>query len=81
MFEKPKQFYKPRAPSTKVEMRKERFDRLKRTFLRAERLIPGAPDIALERLAGSTLPDDLRGFGCDVREVGEGERILHSAII
>ena len=34
----------------------------------------------MECLPGSSLPDDLRKLGYDVRETGEGERILPAAI-
>jgi hypothetical protein len=37
--------------------------------------------VTLECLPGSSLPDDLRGLGCDVREIGETERILPTAIV
>jgi hypothetical protein len=36
--------------------------------------IPGDTEIMLECLPGSTLPDDLRGLGHQVREIGDGER-------
>jgi hypothetical protein len=42
--------------------------------------IPGAIEVTIEVLPGSTLPDDLRGLGHQVHEAGEGERILATAI-
>jgi hypothetical protein len=36
--------------------------------------------VTVETLPGSTLPDELRERGYDVREIGEGERILSAAI-
>jgi hypothetical protein len=43
--------------------------------------IPGAADMAMECLPGSTLPVALRNLGYDVEPTGEGERILPAAII
>jgi hypothetical protein len=43
--------------------------------------VSGAPEVTIECLPGSVLPDALRALGHDVAEAGEGERILHSAII
>jgi hypothetical protein len=43
--------------------------------------IPGDPDIRFETLPGSALPGELRAMGCDVRDLGDGERILAAAII
>jgi hypothetical protein len=37
--------------------------------------------VTIECLPGSKLPDDLRGLGYVVAATGEGERILHSAIV
>jgi hypothetical protein len=37
--------------------------------------------VTLKTFPGSTLPDELRELGYDVREIGEGERILSGAII
>lgn len=42
--------------------------------------VPGEVEVMMECLPGSTLPGELRGMGYDVTEVGEGERILPSAI-
>jgi hypothetical protein len=42
--------------------------------------VPGAVGVTIEVLPGSTLPDDLRVLGHRVREAGEGERILSTAI-
>ena len=35
----------------------------------------------MECLPGSTLPDELRKAGYDVRDLGDGERILATAIV
>jgi hypothetical protein len=35
----------------------------------------------MECLPGSTLPDELRQLGYDVRDLGDGERILAAAIV
>jgi hypothetical protein len=37
--------------------------------------------VTVEALPGSALPDDLRALGYDVREIGDGERILPTAIV
>jgi hypothetical protein len=37
--------------------------------------------VTIECLPGSTLPDELRKAGYDVTEIGEGERILPTAIV
>jgi hypothetical protein len=36
--------------------------------------------VRVECLPGSTLPDELRQLGYDVRDLGDGERILAAAI-
>jgi hypothetical protein len=43
--------------------------------------IPGAVEVTIECLPGSTLPDELRKVGYDVTEIGEGKRILPTAIV
>src|SRR5438046_3055012 len=43
--------------------------------------IPGAVEVTMECLPDSSLPDELRKLGYDVEPAGEGERILHSAIV
>jgi hypothetical protein len=35
----------------------------------------------MQCLPDSTLPAELRKLGCDVEPIGEGERIVHSAIV
>jgi hypothetical protein len=42
--------------------------------------VPGDPEVRMECLPGSTLPDELRQLGYDVRDLGDGERILAAAI-
>lgn len=41
----------------------------------------GEVEVEMQCLPGSTLPDELRGFGYDVTETGDAERILSGAII
>jgi hypothetical protein len=43
--------------------------------------VPGDPALRMECLPDSRLPDDLRAVGYDVREIGDGERILPHQII
>jgi hypothetical protein len=43
--------------------------------------LPGAAEVTLETLPGSTLPDELRELGYDVREAGEGQRLMANAIV
>src|SRR5215471_9929182 len=43
--------------------------------------IPGSPEVMIEVLPNSTLPDELRVAGYDLDPAGEGERILPAAII
>lgn len=42
--------------------------------------LPGSTDVTVECLPGSALPEQLRDLGHDVAHIGDGERILHSAI-
>jgi len=76
-------FYRPRGPATAKD-RLERFAELNREVTAAGGWItslPGAEAVALECLPESSLPSDLRAAGHDVREAGEGERILPLAIV
>jgi hypothetical protein len=43
--------------------------------------IPGESEVTMETLEGSSLPDELKRLGYDVRETGEGQRILPHAIV
>jgi hypothetical protein len=43
--------------------------------------MPGAIEVEMQCLPGSTLPEELRGLSYDVTEVGETERILPTAIV
>jgi hypothetical protein len=43
--------------------------------------VPGDKEVRMECLPDSTLPDELRKLGYKVEADGEGERILHSAIV
>jgi hypothetical protein len=73
--------YKPFQPE--VKDRKLLFAGLL-DFVRARRgwltSVPGAREVTLECLPGSTLPDELRGLGYTVEADGEGQRILTNAI-
>ncbi|MGJ4939303.1 hypothetical protein ACQR1W_01915 [Bradyrhizobium sp. HKCCYLS1011] len=42
--------------------------------------IPAAPEIAMECLEGSALPDELRALGYRLKPAGEGERIIAGTI-
>jgi hypothetical protein len=81
-----KEFYRPNPnPDRDIEDRKTRFAALN-AFV-TERggwltSVPGAVEIELQALPGSTLPDEIaERFGYDVREIGETERILPAAIV
>jgi hypothetical protein len=43
--------------------------------------VPGATKVTVECLPDAALPDDLRAAGYDVREIGDGERILAHRIV
>jgi len=43
--------------------------------------VAGAVEVEMQCLPGSTLPDELRALGYDLREDGEGERILPHGIV
>jgi hypothetical protein len=43
--------------------------------------VPGAPEVTMECLPDSAPPNDLRALGYDVREIGDGERILPHRIV
>jgi hypothetical protein len=43
--------------------------------------VPGAIEVTVECLPNSALQDDLRALGHDVREMGDGERILAHRIV
>jgi hypothetical protein len=72
----------PRSPQ--IDTIKEKFAALN-DFVTARHgwltSIPGDPEVTMECLPGSSLPDDLRGLGHQVREAGDGERILPAAIV
>ena len=74
-----------RIPLTsEVKNRKELFVELNE-FVRARNgwitSVPGAVDVAIETLPGSTLPDELRKNGYDPVETGDGQRIIPHAIV
>jgi hypothetical protein len=56
--------------------------RARRGFFCCITSIPGAPEVTIETLPGSTLPDELRAAGHDVQpaDPAEGQRILPTAI-
>jgi hypothetical protein len=70
--------------------RQPEVDERKKTFAALNQLVtsrhgfltsvPGDPEVRMECLPGSTLPDELRQLGYDVSEIGDGERILAAAI-
>ncbi|MEH2547126.1 hypothetical protein V1283_003771 [Bradyrhizobium sp. AZCC 2262] len=66
-----------------VKDRKARFEGLNE-YVRARHgwltSVPGARDVTMECLPGSTLPGDLRKLGYTVEANGEGERILPAPI-
>jgi hypothetical protein len=43
--------------------------------------VRGDPELRMECLPDSTLPDELRKAGYDVRDLGDGERNLATAIV
>jgi hypothetical protein len=67
-----------------IETRKDRFDKLLK-FVTARHgwivSVPGADEITMECLPTSALPDELRDLGYEVIEIGQGERILPTAIV
>jgi hypothetical protein len=67
-----------------VTDRKQRFDAVNKLVTASNgwvTSIRGAPEIVIECLPGSTLPDELRDLGYDLHDAGEGERILPAAIV
>lgn len=42
---------------------------------------PGAPEITIDCLPGSTLPDELAKAGHKIEEIGRGERIIPGVIV
>jgi hypothetical protein len=77
-------FYRPGLlESPDVRDRKARFDKLN-AFVAARHgwitSVPGDPEIRMECLPGSVLPDQLLNLGYDVIEIGHGERILAGVI-
>jgi hypothetical protein len=68
----------------KIDERKKRFDGINDYV--TERggwliSVPGDPAVRMECLPDSRLPNDLRALGYDVREIGDGERILMRGIV
>jgi hypothetical protein len=71
-------------PGPAIEDRKTRFDKLNKVVTaRGGWLVsvPGAADVIVEALPGSTLPAELIAAGYNLRGDGEGERILPAAIV
>jgi hypothetical protein len=76
----PKQFRQP----VEIADRKARFAALNQFVTKRQgwlTSIPGEGVVTLDCLEGSTLPDQLKRLGYDVRETGAGERILATAIV
>jgi hypothetical protein len=75
--------YKPKGWSPPDD-RKERFHKLN-AFVRSRDgwivSVPGDPQVRMECLPGSTLPDELRDAGYDPELIGEGERIIAGTIV
>jgi hypothetical protein len=71
-------------PNPEIDERKNRFEALNE-FVQSRggwvTSVPGATEVTVECLPDAALPDDLRGLGYDVREVGDGERILAHRIV
>lgn len=69
--------------SLTIADRKDLFDRINKFVTARSGWItstPGAREVRMECLPGSTLPEELRKMGYEVTEIGEGERILPTAI-
>jgi hypothetical protein len=76
--------YQPKLPGQELANRKDKFAGLNKFVTHRGGWItsvPGALEVAIECLPGSTLPDELRAAGYDLRKDGEGERILPAAIV
>jgi hypothetical protein len=76
--------FRATAPDPKIVEAKEKFEAINEFV--AERggwlvSVPGDPAARMECLPDSRLPDDLRGLGHDVREIGDGQRILPHQIV
>src|SRR3954469_17465862 len=76
--------YVPGLQFERLADRKDQFDKINRFI--SERLgwvtsIRGDPEVRFECLAGTKLRDELREAGHDVRETGEGERILPAGLV
>jgi hypothetical protein len=73
--------FPPAGARDAIEARKRQFTRLAQSRHGWFTSLPGDKTVSFDCLPGSTLPDDLRGFGYDVRDDGKTERILHAAIV
>lgn len=72
-------------PNPEADAAKEKFEEIN-AFVTASGMawltsIPGGAEVTMECLPDSRVPDDLRALGHDVREIGEGERILAHRIV
>jgi hypothetical protein len=78
-----KDYFKPRRPSAEIASRKELFTSLNK-FIMAHggwtTSMPGAAEVTMETLPDSTLPDEMRGLGYDITEIGEGQGLLAAPI-
>jgi hypothetical protein len=76
--------FRATAPDPKIVEAKARFEELNE-FVQSRggwvTSVPGATEVTLECLPDSRVPDDLLAVGYDVREVGDGERILAHRIV
>jgi hypothetical protein len=77
--------FRTTPPDPKIVEAKEKFEALNE-FVNAQGgawlvSVPGDPAVRMECLPDSRLPDDLRALGHDVREIGDGERILPHRIV
>lgn len=81
---KPYQQFNGTPASSKVADRKALFAGLNE-FVRARSgwltSMPGAREVTMECLYGSTLPDELRGLGYKVEADGEGQRVVPDGIV
>jgi hypothetical protein len=78
-------FYRPYGPrDPAVKSRLERFKEINRWIMARGGWVtslPGAREVTMECLPGSSLPDELTRLGYKLVELGEGERILPAAIV
>jgi len=82
MYSRPDEGRKPSRSETLTD-RKQRFDALN-TWVQARGgwvvSIPGDPEVRIEVLEGSSVPDGLREMGYDIKSMGAAERMVHMAV-